>query len=185
MQISQTRQSDFPAIYDIHCQAFGHDKEADLVAALLSDPTALPGLSLIARESGEGAEPLGHVLFTRVAVISGRDGADCGVPACLLAPLAVVPGAQGRGVGQALVREGLTQLARDGMELVFVLGHPGYYPRCGFEPAGQYGFAAPYPIPEEHAGAWMLHALSEEARARYSGTVRCADSLNRPEYWRE
>ena len=43
--------------------------------------------------------------------------------------------------------EGLKQLAESGVDLVFVLGHPGYYPKFGFRPAGALGFEAPYPIP--------------------------------------
>ena len=34
------------------------------------------------------------------------------------------------------------------VELVFVLGHPEYYPRYGFTPAGEQGFEAPNSIPE-------------------------------------
>jgi len=37
--------------------------------------------------------------------------------------------------------------ALSGVSIVFVLGHPGYCRRVGFRPAGELGFAAPYPIP--------------------------------------
>jgi predicted N-acetyltransferase YhbS len=72
-----------------------------------------------------------------------------------------------------------------GVELVFVLGHPGYYPRFGFKPAGVLGFEAPYPIPEKHADAWMVRELRAGIIGSVRGKVVCADTLSRPEYWRE
>ena len=48
--------------------AFGSEAEADLVRALLDDPTAEPRLSLLARD---GVRPVGHVLFTSVR-LGGR-----------------------------------------------------------------------------------------------------------------
>jgi putative acetyltransferase len=70
-----------------------------------------------------------------------------------------------------------------GVELVFVLGHPSYYPRHGFEPAIRLGLMAQYPIsPEE---AWMVRALRPGVIGQVRGTVVAADAMNRPEYWRE
>jgi putative acetyltransferase len=57
-----------------------------------------------------------------------------------LGPLAVEPADQARGLGGMLVRAGLEACAARGAGLVFVLGHPGYYPRFGFEPAAACGF---------------------------------------------
>ena len=71
------------------------------------------------------------------------------------------------------------------LKLVFVLGHPEYYPRFGFTPAGRLGFGAPYPIPDELAGAWMVQALRSGVIGIISGKVICADALNKPEHWRE
>ncbi len=40
-------------------------------------------------------------------------------------------------MGSALVPRGLAIQAQSGVNLVFVLGHPAYYPRFGFAPAGE------------------------------------------------
>jgi putative acetyltransferase len=69
--------------------------------------------------------------------------------------------------------------------LVFVLGHPDYYPRHGFEPAGPQGLDAPYPIPAAHEDAWMVLALRPGVIGKLRGRVVCADALDKPEYWRE
>jgi len=72
-----------------------------------------------------------------------------------------------------------------GVDLVFVLGHPEYYPRFGFETAGRLGFEAPYPIPEKHADAWMVQELKNGMVSENQGKILCADSLNSPDHWRE
>jgi len=80
----------------------------------------------------------------------------------------------------------LVSLAADcGVELVFVLGHPSYYPRFGFRPAGVRGFRAPYPIPDENADAWMVKELKPGVMERFAGTVECASVLMHPAYWIE
>lgn len=182
MIIRRTNTSDLPQIIEIHRQAFGEDKSREiigLVKNLLNDPTAFPILSLIAESSGH---PAGHILFTRVSI----DGAEQTVQASILAPLAVTPQHQTRGIGLTLITGGLEQLAAAGTDLVLVLGHPGYYPKAGFQQdAGSFGLQAPYPIAPENANAWMVQELQPGILGRISGTVRCADALNRPEYWVE
>lgn len=76
-------------------------------------------------------------------------------------------------------------MSESGVELVFVLGHPDYYPRYGFKPAGVLGYEAPYPIPDEQADAWMVQELRPGVIDSVSGKVICADVMNQPEHWRE
>ena len=66
-----------------------------------------------------------------------------------------------------------------------MLGYPEYYLRHGFKPAGSLGFEAPYPIPDKNADAWMVQALHPNVIGSVCGKVICADTLNKPEYWRE
>ena len=124
---------------------------------------------------------IGHMLFTNAYIERGADN----IAAQILAPLAVLPDFQAKGIGQKLVMAGLDALRRSGTQLVFVLGAPDYYPRCGFTPAGACGFEAPYPIPQEHASAWMAQELSPGVIGTIKGKIRCADSLHQPEHWRE
>jgi len=101
----------------------------------------------------------------------------------ILAPLAVIPDAQGRGVGGLLLRTGMRLLRDRGIRLVFLAGHPGYYLRHGFVPARAHGFTPPFPVtPEE---AWMVRPLEADAPGGTGGDVRCADAMNKAEHWRE
>lgn len=174
--IRETTEADRKAIFAVEAEAFGYDKEAKLVDSLLDDPTAEPRLSLLALDNDK---PVGHILFTA----AGIEGSDR--KASLLAPLSVIPEAQGKGVGGKLIKTGLRILSERGVDLVFVLGHPTYYPRSGFVPAHTFGLNAPYPIPEEHSDAWMVQAVNGTALNEVSGTVSCAAELDKPEHWRE
>ncbi len=66
-----------------------------------------------------------------------------GERALALAPLAVAPPRQGRGIGAALVRAGLAKVRAAGFDAVFVLGDPAYRGRFGFTPAAAAGYASP------------------------------------------
>ncbi len=178
MIVRQTDDQDLDSIISVHESAFRQNDEALLTANLLIDPSAVPRLSLMAVVDGR---PAGHVLFTR-AIVSG---AEPGITASILAPLAVIPEFQGRGLGGELIRNGLRQLTDKDTDLVFVLGHPAYYPRFGFRPAGALGLIAPYPIPPRHADAWMVQELKEGIVGTVEGRVICANALNKREYWVE
>ncbi|MFC1650379.1 GNAT family N-acetyltransferase [Candidatus Latescibacterota bacterium] len=177
MQIREAKKSDFEDVYSIECEAFGMDKEAKLVKDLLSDPSAEPLLSLLAFENDKA---VGHILFTKASLEP-----QSSLSISLLAPLAIIPDMQGKGVGGKLVQHGLKILAERGVDLVFVLGHPGYYPRFGFIPVGTNGYEAPYPIPEKYSDAWMFQLLNKEKTGSSSGKVIVAVKLNKPEHWRE
>lgn len=180
MLIRETQIGDSGEIMDVEKSAFGYDKEAHLVAELLSDPSAKPLLSLLAFHDNKA---IGHILFTKVRF----EGQDFPQPLMhILAPLAVRPDYQRQGIGGMLIASGLKMLKESGSELVFVLGHEEYYPRHGFIPdAGSLGFSAPFPIPEEHAACWMVQALGSKGLDAGKGQILCADTLHKPEHWRE
>ena len=181
MDIRLSVDADLTALSQLHLDAFGPEEGpeiARLVDALLEDETARPTLSLVAESDGALT---GHVLFTSVRLDRAGDAPE----ARILSPLGVAATVQKQGVGSRLVHRGLEILGEQGVDLVFVLGHPSYYPRFGFRPAGALGFHAPYPIPEKNAAAWMVRALSPGAEDRFTGTVRCASSLDHAELWVE
>jgi putative acetyltransferase len=181
LEIRKSTEPDRAEIENIHTKAFGVEKGpeiAELVNGLFDDKTAMPLLSLVAVEE---EKIIGHILFTKAKVTQTEEP----VSAQILAPLAIFPDSQSKGVATQLIKEGLKQLKNSGVELVFVLGHPDYYPRSGFNPAGILGFEAPYHIPEEHAGAWMVQELCSGVIGRVQGKVQCSEVLNQPEHWRE
>ena len=181
LQVRKAFESDKKAISDIVIAAFGEvqgQEIAVLITDLLADPSARPLLSLVVTADDN---VVGHILFTNVQIKHSQRV----VSSAILAPLAVHPEYQNQGIGGRLIKEGLKQLKAVGVELVFVLGHPGYYQKYGFSAAGIKGFDAPYPIPPESAGAWMVQELHPGVIGHVSGKVICADALNNPKHWRE
>jgi putative acetyltransferase len=78
-----------------------------------------------------------------------------------LAPLAVLPEHQGKGIGGRLIEEGIAIAKTMGYESIIVVGHPEYYPRFGFQPAGKWGIKPPYEgVPDE---AFMALELGENS----------------------
>ena len=177
----QAMDCDTQAILDVARSAFGSrqgDEIATLIDNLLGDPTAHPLLSVVATNN---EVIVGHVLFTRVSLERCPET----VSASILAPLAVHPDFQNRGIGGMLIAEGLKRLRQMGVDLVFVLGDPGYYRKHGFSPAGVEGYAPPYPIAPEHADAWMAQELRPGIIGRTNGRVTCAQTLSDPKHWQE
>ena len=176
MIIRESTESDMNDVLMVETRAFGEDDEANLVNNLLNDPSAKPLLSLLAFKD---EKPVGHILFTKATLSNDPTAIS------LLAPLAVIPEEQKQGIGAKLIEEGLKELSQSGIALVFVLGHPEYYPRCGFKPAGIQGFDTPYPIPDKNADAWMVLPLRPGIIDSAKGKVIPADALNKPQLWRE
>lgn len=152
--------SDRAAIAAVITAAFGQPGEAALVDAL-RDAGALT-LSLVAIAGGA---IVGHVAFSPVT-ITREDGVRAAIG---LAPVAVAPAWQGRGVGARLVSAGLERLRAAGAPAVLVLGHPRYYPRFGFAPASRFGLRWEQAAPD---AAFMALELSPGALAGGAGVVR-------------
>ena len=160
LRVRPARPGDSTAILAIHRDAFETDTEANLVEALLADGDAV--ISLVAVEN---SVVVGHALLSRLH-IEGEAGE---VEVLGLAPLAVRPQAQNRGIGSALVEASVVAAADAGWRAIVVLGHPDFYPRFGFTPAMPRGILPPWP--EVPADAWMVAELAEGSLIGASGTV--------------
>lgn len=145
----------------VEASAFPTRAEADLVRALRRSD-ARPIISLVAEVE---ARIVGHILFTPVIVESRPTWTALG-----LGPVAVEPAFQRRGIGAALVRAGLDTCREVGEHIVFVLGHPLYYPRFGFAPAHPFGIF--WEHRREAFDAFMLVELTRGALRGRCGIVR-------------
>jgi putative acetyltransferase len=166
------RPEDHAAIRAVLEAAFDTSAEAELVDVLRASEDLVPELCLVAEREGE---VVGYIAFSRARLEGPATGEGDGGPEILaLAPMAVRPDSQNRGIGSELVAEALQRAEGTPYPLVVVLGHPDYYPRFGFDPASAYGIACPYDgIPPE---AWMALTLPAYEPGT-SGTVRYAPAF--------
>jgi len=140
--------ADTDSVRAVNELAFPSDAEARLVVRLRRD--ARPVVSLVAEEDGE---IVGHILFSPVTLAGAEDLRLMG-----LAPMAVRPDRQHRGIGTALVEAGLAACRQLGTDAVVVLGHPGYYPRFGFVPASRLRLRCAWDVPDDVFMALELRA---------------------------
>jgi len=163
--IRDSTPDDIARLRIVYADAFPDEDLVPLVAELLK--LEEPVLSLVALVDGA---IVGHILMTPCG-IEGRDA-----KVSLLGPLAVVSAWQRKGVGAALIAEGLRRVKASGATQVHVLGDPAYYGRFGF--GADAGVAAPYPLPEEWSTAWQSLSMRD-------GASTLAGRLVVPEPWRQ
>lgn len=158
--IRPEQPDDLAQVYHVNQQAFGGNTEAELVDKLRAHGKAT--ISLVALEDDL---VVGHILFSAVRF------AECerAIAALGLAPLAVLPAYQRRGIGSRLIAAGLEKCRNANYESVVVLGHPNYYPRFGFVPASRYGLACEYTSEPE---SFMVIELRRGALQGCRGLVK-------------
>ena len=121
--IREEQAADREGIRQVHRLAFKTDDEGALVDRLRAD--GLVVVSMVAEIAGN---VVGHILFSRLP-IETQSGM---VQAIALAPVAVKPSFQLKGIGSSLIRRGLALCRDRAVRIVLVVGHPDYYPRFGF-----------------------------------------------------
>jgi len=156
---------DWAVVHALNAAAFATPAEADLVDTLRA--RASPVVSLVAEQAGE---VVGHILFSPVT-LSGH----AGLKLMGLAPMAVAPSHQRRGIGSALVRAGLEHCRALDAGALVVLGHPGYYPRFGFSPSVRFGIGCEYDVPDD---AFMVAELEPGFLRGASGTIQYHAAFN-------
>ncbi|MCL2580594.1 MAG: N-acetyltransferase [Oscillospiraceae bacterium] len=141
--IRQETTGDHPAVYALTRAAFDGTEhcdgdEQDLVVRLRGSQAFIPELSLVAETAGK---LIGHILFVRIT-IGGGD-------ALMMAILSVLPQYQKQGGGGSLIARGHAAALQMGFPLSLLIGHPGFYPRFGYERASKYAVTQPFPAPDE------------------------------------
>jgi putative acetyltransferase len=134
VEIRTERVKDYEEVFRLNYLAFkNREDESRLIERIRLSEHFIPELSLVAEENNH---IVGHALFSKAAVNDGEMNHEV----IILAPIAVMPVHQKRGIGAELIQEGLKRSTELGYGFVFLIGHPTYYPKFGFEPARKYGF---------------------------------------------
>jgi putative acetyltransferase len=153
-------EGDRQGVRQVNEAGFGQPAEADLVDALRSAGAA--EVSLVAEADGQ---IVGHILFSPISVAeAGESQRIAG-----LAPMAVLPSYQRRGIGPLLVKQSREDCRRAGVQAVVVLGHPDYYLRLGFRRASTFGLRCEFDAPDE---AFMALELTPNVLSGNGGEIR-------------
>lgn len=159
--IRKERPGDQGAVFHVNKTAFGREDEAWLVDRL-RERDDIKLISLVAELRGE---IIGHILFSPVTI----QDENRMWKAVALGPMAILPPFQNQGFGSELVWAGLEACVTSGHTVVFVLGHPNYYPRFGFVKAQTRGCRWEHNAPPE---AFMIIELVSGALAGRGGVVK-------------
>jgi putative acetyltransferase len=151
MDIRIMHPDEFEEMRELSVAAFGDDPQIRHLLDVMHDSWGWQDeLCFVAEREGE---LVGQVLYSHAWV----DAPDRLVDVLLLSPIGVRPDLQRSGVGKQLMRQSLEVVANRDEPMVFLEGHPSYYPQFGFVPASGLGFtAASTRIPD---AAFMVHLL--------------------------
>jgi putative acetyltransferase len=167
MRIRPVLDTDRAGVRRVVAAAFGRSDEAALVDALRADGDA--AIERVAAE--DDGTVLGHVLFSPLAI--ERAGEE--LTALALAPVAVDPAQQRRGIGSALIEAGIAAARAAGCPAILVLGNPDYDPRFGFDAARAATLRAPFDGPAFMALELAPGVLERGGAVRYAAAFGLRD----------
>jgi putative acetyltransferase len=169
IEIRSERVGDEDSIDLVNCTAFGKMDEAHIPRLLRQYyPCFDRQYSITAWDRNR---MVGHALFSPARIRF----MDETIVALAVAPVAVIPEYQKRGIGEMMMNYGHEMGCRDGFLLAFLCGHPEYYPRMKYIPC--FGFAkiiiesdklpgpshmlTPYPVRESDI-PWLVNRFEIE-----------------------
>lgn len=176
MQIRVATSPDADAIRSVHLSAFPEGESAivsKVAVCLLAEEATPPTVSLVAEADGV---VVGHVAFSPVAIDSTAD-----FRGYILAPLAVRPDCQRRGIGSRLVESGMQRLSEMGVGILFVYGDPRYYGRFGFSVEAALGYVPPYGL--RYPSGWQGVVLKGGGAQGTPTRITCVTCLCDPALW--
>jgi len=163
-------------IRNVHWLAFTEgDRElvSKLAVNLLLIETTPPTISLVAEVEGA---VVGHAAFSPVTALNNQQ-----LQGYILAPLGVRPHYQKRGVGSKLVKRGIQQLSKMGVDNLLVYGDPNYYSRFGFTTDFAERYLPPYKL--QYPFGWQGMALNEGSTEQWPIEIACVPPLCDPALW--
>ncbi|MBX2922219.1 MAG: N-acetyltransferase [Chitinophagaceae bacterium] len=163
VKIRQETQDDFNVVFEVNKLTFGQENEAKLVELLRQSNAFVAELSLVATVDNK---IIGHILFSKIIIVDDNHNE---FESLALAPMAVIPEFQQKGIGGQLIRSGLDKAKELQYQSVIVLGHEHYYPKFGFVPADKWNIKAPFDVP---ANVFMGIELTTDGLKDVSGTVK-------------
>jgi putative acetyltransferase len=158
MHIRRERQQDFATIRTVTQAAFRDAPHTSHTEAAIVDALRAANALTISLVADVDGEVVAHVAFSPVTINDKQIGWYG------LGPVSVRPDHQRKGLGQALIREGLAQLRQQGARGCVVLGEPEYYGRFGFRSGSNLRLAG---VPPEYFQYLTLTEPTPQGQVAY------------------
>lgn len=154
LHIREENPEDYPAVFDLIERAFRDEKYTDhqehfLVERLRKSDAFVPGLSLVCELDNR---IIGYILLTELKIKNSKEE----ITSLGLAPVAVLPEFQGKGIGGKLIETAHEKAKALGYTSIILLGHEKYYPKFGYRLADEFGISLPFDVPKENCMAIEL-----------------------------
>jgi len=164
--IRQEKSADYTQVFNLVEQAFASleisDKTEQFLVERLRKSTAfVPELSIVAEIENK---IVGHILLTKIKIVNK----DSEFESLSLAPVAVLPEFQNKGIGGKLILYAHEVARNLGYKSIILVGHENYYPRFGYKPTSKYGIKLPFEAPEKNC---MVIELFENGLKEVNGDV--------------
>ena len=151
------------------------EKEGKLIGRLASELSSnIDNDEIICLGAYEKETLTGSIFFTRLRFNES-------ILVYMLAPVAVSTKHQGKGVGQALINYGLTEMKNRSVAVAITYGDLSFYSRVGFQPLSENVIKAPVKLsmPE----GWLGQSLTAEPIPTIIERPTCVKEFNDPVYW--
>lgn len=154
INIRQEVQADYPIVFNLIEQAFRNEllsdkKEQFLVERLRKSDSFISELSLVAEVNNE---IVGYILLSKISITTDIES----ITSLALAPVAVLPTFQKKGIGGKLIEEAHRIAKELGYQSIILLGHEKYYPKFGYLPLHHLNIKLPFDAPKENCMAIEL-----------------------------
>ncbi len=159
--IKRQKEEDTEQVMSVNKLAFETTYEANLVNALIESDVNT--FSLVARKDNK---IVGHLLLSEMTVLNKNNSRNLKLYG--LAPMSVIPNEQKQGIGKLLIKNAIEIAKDNSVDIIFVLGHPDYYPKFNFIPTNRFGVTCQYDAPPE---AFMALDLTGKLPSLTGNTV--------------
>lgn len=165
--IRQEKQEDRSYVFKIIEEAFKNmeytdHKEQFLVERLRKSQAFIPELSLVAVLE---KKVVGYILLSKIKIKNTTTEYN----SLAVAPVAVLPEYQNRGIGGLLLKAAHERAKALGFKSAVLLGHAVYYPKFGYKQASTFNIKLPFEVPLENC---MAIELVENGLSGVTGTVQ-------------
>lgn len=178
MEFRHSTKDDSQAIVQLFASVFANsegDAEGALISQLAKDlfekTDERDQFNFVA---DDGGQIIGSIFFSRLAFDNGNE-------AFILAPVAVHTDHQGKGIGQALINYGLSEMKDRGVSVALTYGDPRFYQKVGFRHISHETIRAPFRLTQPEG--WLGQSLVGDPIEAFSGSFTCVEALSDPAYW--